>query len=129
MLSWQSFKEPANPRLILDAWKGTKGPTGVERKREDMLCVNPLTGTSNGAAPPAANLGTLVPNGDFANAKLSLGKVGARCEKGFLTIDGDLPNLGPYVLPGNNYHVYDYALFWGSIHADAERRLAVWRAR
>jgi hypothetical protein len=129
VLSWQSFKEPANPRLILDAWKGTKGPTGVERKREDMLCVNPLTGTSNGAAPPAANLGTLVPNGDFANAKLSLGKVGARCEKGFLTIDGDLPNLGPYVLPGNNYHVYDYALFWGSIHADAERRLAVWRAR
>jgi putative Holliday junction resolvase len=31
------------------------------------------------------------------------------------------------VLPGNNYHVYDYALFWGSIRADAERRLAAWR--
>ena len=42
-------------------------------------------------------------------------------------IDGDVPNLGPYVLPGNNYHVYDYALFWGSIRADAERRLAAWR--
>ena len=35
--------------------------------------------------------------------------------------------LGPYVLPGNNYHVYDYALFWGAIRRDAERRLAAWR--
>ena len=35
--------------------------------------------------------------------------------------------LGPYVLPGNNYHVYDYALFWGSIRADAERRLKAFR--
>jgi hypothetical protein len=48
---------------------------------------------------------------------------------GFLLIDGDVPNLGPYVLPGNNYHVYDYALFWGAIRADAERRLAAWRGR
>lgn len=129
VLSWQSFKEPANPRLILDAWQGTKGSTGIERKRDDMVCVNPLTGTSGGAAPPAANLGTLVPDGDFANARLAAGQVGARCEKGFLMIDSDVPNLGPYVLPGNNYHVYDYALFWGSIRADAERRLAAWQAR
>ena len=37
-----------------------------------------------------------------------------------------LPPLGPYVLPGNNYHVYDYALFWSAIRKDAERRLAAW---
>jgi hypothetical protein len=30
------------------------------------------------------------------------------------------------VMPGNNYHVYDYALFWGAIRRDAERRLAAW---
>jgi hypothetical protein len=129
VLSWQSFKEPSNPRLILDAWKGTKGPSGVERKRKDMVCVNPLTGTAGAAAPASANRGTLDPNGNFANAKLAMGKVSARCEEGFLMIDGEIPNLGPYVLPGNNYHVYDYALFWGSIRADAERRLAAWRAR
>ena len=129
VLSWQSFGEPANPDLILDAWKETKGPTGVERRREDMLCTNPLTGTAGGIAAPAVNRGTLVPDGHFANASLAVGQVGARCEKGFLIIGGDVPNLGPYVLPGNNYHVYDYALFWGSIRADAERRLAAWRTR
>ena len=129
LLSWQSFAEPANPDLILDAWRGTKSATGIERKRGDMLCTNPLTGTTGAGAPPSANLGTLVPNGSFDSATLVAGQVGARCEDGFLMFVGELPNLGPYVLPGNNYHVYDYALFWGSIRADAARRLAAWRAR
>ena len=84
----------------------------------------PLTGTVNAAAFPTANQGTLVPDGTLTNATLETGRVGARCENGFLMIEGDVPNLGAYVLPGNNYHVYDYALFWGSIRADAERRLA-----
>jgi hypothetical protein len=35
-----------------------------------------------------------------------------------------LPEMGPYALPGNNYHVYDYALFWANVRADAGRRLA-----
>ena len=127
VLSWQSFGEPANPELVLDAWNGTKGPAGVVRKRADMLCVNPLTGTKDGAASPAANPGTLVPTTDMASATLEPGRVGARCEKGFLIIDGDIPALGPFVLPGNNYHVYDYALFWGAVRRDAERRTAAWR--
>ena len=129
VLSWQSFGEPSNPSLIVKAWRGTKGLTGGVRRRDDMLCVNPLTGTNGGSAPASANKGTLLPDGDFAKATLGLGQVGARCEDGFLLIDGEVPNLGPYVLPGNNYHVYDYALFWGSIRADVERRLAAWRAR
>jgi hypothetical protein len=128
VLSWQSFREPANASLVTEAWVGTRGPDG-KRQREDMLCVNPLTGTKDGTADRAANKGSLVPNGDFATATLNPGRVGARCDKGFLKIEGDIPNLGPYVLPGNNYHVYDYALFWGSIRADAERRLAAWRSR
>ena len=124
VLSWQSFREPANASLVLDSWVGTKSAAGVERKRIDLLCTNPLSGTRDGAAQPAANLGTLVPTADLASATLAVGQVGARCEKGFLHIDGAIPNLGGYVLPGNNYHVYDYALFWGSIRADVERRLA-----
>lgn len=126
VLSWQSFKDPANTRLVTDAWLGTPGLTGAPRTRDEMLCSNPLTGTIDGAAPPAANQGTLVPDGAMSNATIPPGRVGARCDKGFLMIDGDLPDLGPYVLPGNNYHVYDYALFWGSIRADAERRLRAW---
>ena len=94
-----------------------------------MLCTNPLTGTTDGTAPASANNGTLVPDGGLTSASLETALIGARCDNGFLMIDGNVPNLGPYVLPGNNYHVYDYALFWGSIRADAEKRLAAWRAR
>ena len=129
VVSWQSFKDPANKRLVTKAWVGTAGLTGSARSSNEMLCTNPLTGVRDGAAPPSANRGTLVPNGDLTEAVLEPGRVGARCEQGFLLIDGDVPNLGPYVLPGNNFHVYDYALFWGSVRADAERRLAAWRAR
>jgi hypothetical protein len=127
ILSWMSFGDPANPGLILDQWQKTKGPTGAGRRREDVLCVNPLTGTAGGAAGPASNPGTLVPSANLNSATLLPGRVGARCDKGLLLIEGDVPQLGPFVLPGNNYHVYDYALFWGAIRRDSERRLAAWR--
>jgi hypothetical protein len=129
LLSWQSFGEPANTNLVTDAWVGNTGANGGIRRREDMLCVNPLTGTAGAEAPPSANLGTLTPDSTFATAGLTRGQVGARCDHGFLIITGVIPALGPFVLPGNNYHVYDYALFWGSIRADAARRLAAWQAQ
>jgi hypothetical protein len=127
ILSWMSFAEPANSDLILGEWSKTRGANGGARRREDVLCVNPLTGTVGSSAPPAANPGTLVPSSSFTSAALDPGKVGARCDHGLLIIGGEIPALGPYVLPGNNYHVYDYALFWGAIRRDAERRLGAWR--
>jgi hypothetical protein len=60
------------------------------------------------------------------SATVDPGVVGAHCDKSLLILDGKIPPLGPYVLPGNNYHVYDYALFWGAIRRDSERRLAAW---
>lgn len=127
ILSWLSFGDPANPELVLDSYEHSSGFSGAKRRREDLLCVNPITGTQNGVAPAESNPGTLVPTADLMSATLVSGQVGAHCEKGLLILDGKIPALGPYVLPGNNYHVYDYALFWGAIRRDAERRLAAWR--
>lgn len=127
LLSWLSFAAPANPELVTDAYQGSAGLAGGTRLRGDILCVNPLTGTRDGAAAPAGNPGTLVPSADLVSATLAVGQVGAHCDNGLLILDGAIPALGPYVLPGNNYHVYDYALFWGAIRADAARRVAAWR--
>ena len=127
LLSWQSFSEPADPAQVTEVFDASAGPGNVSRGGSAMLCVNPLIGARGGAAAADRNLGTLVPSADFATAEFRRGAVPARCgERGFLLIgDNDaLPNMGPYVLPGNNYHVYDYALFWANIRADAERRLA-----
>jgi hypothetical protein len=131
LLSWLSFSEPANTDLITDVFVGSTGFNGQKRRREDMLCVNPVTGSS-AASTPAQSLGTLVPiDAALTDANLVPGAVGARCEDGVLLITGaddKLPELGPYVLPGSIYHVYDYALFWGDIRRDFARRFAAFRA-
>lgn len=126
ILSWQTFAEPANTSLVTGSWVGTRGLTGTKRQQNDMLCVNPVSGTVNGRAEPVDNPGTLVPTADLANASLVAAQVGARCDRGFLIIGGAIPAMGPYVLPGNNYHVYDYALFWAAIAGDAFNRTIAW---
>lgn len=123
ILSWQSYAEPADTSLVTDTYDRTTGFTGATRRGTPMVCTNPLTGTADAAAPAAANLGTLYPAEDLATAAITAGRVPARCEGGFLLI-GEAPDVGPYVLPGNNYHVYDYSLFWANVRADAARRLA-----
>jgi hypothetical protein len=126
VLSWLSFGNPANPDLVLNSYEHSSGFSGAKRRRDDLLCVNPIRGMKDGAARPEANPGTLLPTANLLSATLLSGQVGAHCDKGLLILDGEIPSLGPYVLPGNNYHVYDYALFWGAIRRDAERRLAAW---
>lgn len=127
ILSWLSFGDPANPEIVLNSYEHSAGLSGAPRRRQDLLCVNPVSGVQNGAAAPSDNPGTLVPSADLMSASLVAGAVGAHCDDGLLILDGQVPPLGPYLLPGNNYHVYDYALFWGAIRRDAERRLAAWQ--
>ncbi len=127
ILSWMSFGEPANPSLVLHDWEKTAGFDGSPRRATDMLCVNPLTGTLNGKAGPQANLGTLVPSANFQDGSLQPNVVGAACKGGILSLSGDIPAMGPFVLPGNNYHVYDVSLFWQNLRGDLTRRLAGWK--
>ncbi|MEI9851589.1 MAG: DUF3089 domain-containing protein [Sphingomonas sp.] len=130
LLSWQSFAEPADPALILDTFDATKGFTGQPRAGTPMVCTNPITGKPDDSAPAEANLGTLVPDRDLKSAHLEPGRVPARCDgRGLLMIGAAPPDLGPYVLPGNNYHVFDYSLFWANVRADAARRLAAFGKR
>jgi len=134
LLSWQSYAEPADPSQFAEIYDETIGPRGVARRGTDMLCTNPLTGAQGaGAAGAERNLGTLVPNEAMTQAEFRRAAVPARCgPRGILLVGPAeaLPDMGSYALPGNNYHVYDYALFWANIRADAERRLAAFeRAR
>ena len=129
IIAWQSFAEPADYGRILEVYDMTIGFNGQPRKDTKLLCSNLINGDTDSAAPANANLGTLVPNDDLSEATLLPGAVPAKCDdRGFLLI-GDPPEIGPYALPGNNYHVYDYSLFWANIRADARRRMAVFPVR
>ena len=129
VLSWESFAEPADAGQLRVLYDAGRGFTGAPRRGTPALCVNPLTGDAT-AAPAAANRGTLVPTTGYAGATLTPGLIPARCDPSGLLLIGEAPDgFGVAVLPGNNYHVFDYALFWANIRADAARRLAGFGAR
>jgi hypothetical protein len=124
VISWSSFAEPADPSALIETYAGSMGFDGTLRGDSQILCTNPITGTFGGSAPASANLGTLVPDDTISNGELVPGAVPARCdEQGLLKI-GPPPEMGSYVLPGNNYHVYDIPLFWANTKADVVRRVS-----
>ncbi|MGZ3247392.1 MAG: DUF3089 domain-containing protein [Croceibacterium sp.] len=129
VVTWSSFAEPADPGMLLEWYRNSPGYDGKPRGKRGALCVNPLTGTMNGAAPPSADLGTLVPSADLSTGQLVPGAVSAKCGPRGLLLIGNPPQLGPYVLPGNNYHVYDIPLFWENLQVDVGRRMRTWAAQ
>ncbi len=127
VVSWLSYGEPADPAMTLAAYARRPALDGKSPGGSAFLCSNPLTGGIGGSAPASANLGTLKPDKDNASATLIAGGVPAACRAdGFLSV-GEAPDLGPYVLPGNNYHIYDIPLFWANLRADFARRVQAWK--
>ena len=74
------------------------------------------------------NRGTLVPGKTEGTGTLTPGMVPARCGPDQFLLIGPPPEMGDYVLPGNNYHVYDIPLFWANLRANVADRVAAWRA-
>ncbi|MCB2073007.1 MAG: DUF3089 domain-containing protein [Novosphingobium sp.] len=127
VMSWMSYGEPADNEMLLDGYARWPGLDGQDLAGTPFLCTNPLTGTSGGKAGADDNLGTLVPDVKAKTGRLVPRMVPARCgEDGFLSI-GEPPEMGPYVLPGNNYHLYDIPLFWANLRADFARRVTAWQ--
>ncbi|MGC4253028.1 MAG: DUF3089 domain-containing protein [Sphingobium sp.] len=126
VLSWQSYAEPADPSAVIGVFDAHKGLTDKPLKGTHMLCTNPLTGAQGSSAPASANRGTLQSKEEDKPAALVSATVPARCaDNGFLMI-GEPVDMGPFTLPGNNYHVYDYNLFWANVREDARARLSAY---
>lgn len=127
VISFLSFTDAAEPATMRQAYERFASPSGTSPAVPHYLCSNPLTGGIGGAAPASANLGGIIPDFKMEHAKLTPGLVGATCN-----VDGTLrigagPEMGPFVLPGGNYHVYDYALFWSNLRHDFGLRAAAWQ--
>jgi hypothetical protein len=129
ILAWQSFAEPADPQAILAMFEAGNGLTGAPRRGTAMLCTNPLTGGAAAAAPASANPGSLVPSASLATGALVAPGVPARCDARGLLLIGESPSGYPaFVLPGNNFHVFDFPLFWQAVRQDAAARAQTWQA-
>ncbi|KEO90831.1 hypothetical protein EH31_07280 [Erythrobacter longus] len=124
ILSWSSYAEPADPSAVIETYAASIGFDGTARGTSQILCTNPLLGTFGGSADAAANLGTLVPDNTMSDGELVPGAVPATCDDRGLLMIGAPPEMGSFVLPGNNYHVYDIPLFWANTKADVSRRVS-----
>jgi hypothetical protein len=127
VMSWQTYAEPATPARIAPGLVAARALDGGNRLDAAPLCTNPLTGGAPGNALAAQNLGSFVPAEDLASASLKPGLVPARCDQSGLLLIGPPPDMGPFVLPGNNFHIYDIMLFWQNLREDAGRRVAAWQ--
>jgi len=129
VLSWLSYTDDGDASLMIGAYQRFAGKRPASAPAPDYLCTNPLTGMAGGAAPASANRGTMVPDAKLAQGTVKPGLVGARCDaQGILRI-GTGPEMGPFVLPEGNYHVYDVPLFWANLRADFTLRAKAWQAR
>lgn len=131
VISWLTVADPADTKMLAEVYGRRRGLDGQSVAGSSFLCTNPLTGTPGGAANADANLGTLVPDFSASTGTLVAKVVPAACGSDQLVHIGAPPKLdfGPYVLPGNNYHLYDVTLFWANLRADFERRVAAWQTR
>ncbi|EIZ78933.1 hypothetical protein WSK_2476 [Novosphingobium sp. Rr 2-17] len=141
--SWLSVADPADTTSLMRAYARRRGLDGQPVGTSPFVCTNPLTGRGGEAGAPATlNLGTLVPQlekagegndtraDQGAGAEMAVGVVPAACGADHFLHIGPPPalDMGPYVLPGNNYHLYDVTLFWANVRADFERRVTAWQA-
>ncbi len=128
IMSWSSYAEPADASQLFETFAASTGFDGQPRGTSHILCTNPLTGGIGGDAPATSNLGALVPDSDLTGGELVPQAVPARCDERGLLLIGDPPEMGSYVLPGNNYHVYDIPLFWRNLQVDVVQRVGAWQA-
>lgn len=128
IMSWSSYAEPADASQLFETYAASTGFDGQPRGTSEILCTNPLTGGIGGTAGADRNLGTLVPDDDLTGGELVPQAVPARCDERGLLLIGNPPEMGSYVLPGNNYHVYDIPLFWRNLQADVVQRVGAWQA-
>jgi hypothetical protein len=127
VMAWMSFAEPADPaRLQMMA----AHYPALDGHPQDgpALCTNPLTGGAASAAPAAANLGSLAIGDERGTAALITPGVAAHCDaaSGLLMI-GQPPHLGDQVMTGNDYTMFDFALFWRNLRIDVARRTGAWQ--
>ncbi|WP_281301910.1 MULTISPECIES: DUF3089 domain-containing protein [unclassified Iodidimonas] len=130
VLSWQSFGENGNPDYMIRGYQNQMGLDGQLKGQSPMLCINPINWQPDGAAPRSAHLGSVppVPQPDAALPAPLPQALAAQCrDDGFLYLS---PNPGEafsrFLMPGENYHVYDIHLFAMDIRANARDRIKAW---
>ncbi len=130
LASWNSFAvNDADPASLFDnvgfRYNGVYEPN----RGKALLCVNPLRwDVSEENAPPEMNLGAL-PTTDEPLGAPDARLTGAHCKHGVLyAAPPEEKGYSGFVLPGGNYHIYDYNLFYMNIRQNVAQRVTAYLA-
>ena len=129
VVTWSTLGEGANADKQRADFVARNGfPAAMAS--EHFVCTNPLTWSLGGeSAPASANLGGWTPGQSNPPRPLDPNVVGARCDNGALFISEPAPMAYRLVrLPGENYHNYDYQLFWMNVRQNAMDRVQAYLA-
>lgn len=125
IISYQTFGPKGDTEPLQVYFKTTVGLGGLPRKGTKMLCTNPLNWTTDSAATASLHKGAFAPVADNAEIGRPIRDFsGARCgDDGFLYLDQEPGEQWQDLkMAGENYHVYDYHMFYNNIREDAARR-------
>ncbi len=131
VVSYQTFGPAGDTSGVDGYFQTTVGLGGLPRVGTKMLCTNPLTWTIDGIAGADANKGAQerVGDDDPLGAPVA-GFNGAQCrENGFLYLESEPGEPWQHFkMAGENYHVYDYHMFYANVRENAVARVAAWKA-
>jgi hypothetical protein len=129
VLSWNTWAEGGTPvrAAVVRHRYGTEWEANDDKP---VVCTNPLAWSSD-AADAALNLGGwLYPRDAVSPPAPTPSLTGAHCDAGALFITPPEDDAWTRaVLPGGNYHNYDYQLFYMNVRENAVERAAAFMTR
>lgn len=129
IVSYQTFGPDGDTDPLKVYFKTTAGLGGLPRADTTMLCTNPVTWQVDGTSYASDHLGAVTTVDDEADIGEPIPQfIGAECrEDGFLYLDREPGDAWQaYKLAGENYHVYDYHMFYVNLRQNAMHRTQVW---
>lgn len=133
IVSFQTFGLNGDASGYQDYLNATIGLNGASRAGNTMLCTNPINWLLDKKADKSEHMGAVTlnvePNTPLAAPQNTL--TGANCgDDGILYLTDPLGKEWQELkMTGENYHVYDYRLFYMSIMENAALRSHVWLNR
>ena len=129
IVSYQTFGPEGDPGVLLDAFNAAPGLDGTNKAGTKMLCTNPLNWRIDGTDTRQAHLGAVALTNHASPLPAPIAKfAGAACSPdGVLLLDRE-PNSHwqEFMMSGQNYHAYDYNLFYMNLQAGARHRVMAW---
>ncbi|MEQ8745382.1 DUF3089 domain-containing protein [Pyruvatibacter sp.] len=136
LVSWNTFGPDGNPTVWFEQQRIWEGSQLVPVAGRALNCTNPLSWRTDGepaggdqhkGAIPYAGIESDEPLTRLADPQMLAFNV--QCRDGIAYMDASPPDeFGELVIENDDYHVYDYNLFYGSIRENAALRAAAYLA-